>query len=108
MIGKTQTVVNLCSLVRDHAHTYLTVIPDALYDNKVKTFTLTDSVYTFGAPIWPGDFYNMTVYIYSGSTLLEIQTVNLTRILGYPYTANSVAVTSLADPLTKGLFYFDA
>lgn len=99
MIGKTQTVVNSCSLVRDHGHTYITIIPDALYDNKVKTFTITDSNFNFGVPIWPGDFYNMTLYIYSGSILLEKQTLNLTRILGYPYTANSVAVNSLADPL---------
>ena len=99
MIGKFQTVVNKCALQRDHGHTYVTVVPDAAYDNRVKIFRLTDSAYSFKAGIWPGDFYNMTIYIYSGSVLLEKQTMNLTRILGYPYTPNTIAVNSLADPL---------
>jgi len=99
MIGKTTTTVTQCSLLRDHGHTYITVTPDTLYDNKVKIISLTDTVNLFGAPYWPGDFYNMTIYIYSGSTLLEKQTLNLTRILGYPFTLNTVAVNSLADPL---------
>ena len=45
MIGKSTTVVNECSLQRDHGHTYVTVVPDVAYNNKVTIITLTDSVY---------------------------------------------------------------
>jgi hypothetical protein len=30
----------------------------------------------------PGGFYNITAYLYSGKTLVETQTINMTNVLG--------------------------
>ncbi|KAL4456555.1 hypothetical protein ABPG74_000662 [Tetrahymena malaccensis] len=110
MIGKVSTPVSQCSLQRSYGYTYVTVIPDNTYDNSVKIISLTDSniAQLFQTPLLPGNQYNITVYLYANNVLLEHQTINITRILGYQWTINSVKMINHIDALYNNLYYFQS
>lgn len=73
MLGKVSTTITLCELSRTNGYTYVKMIPDTTYDNSVKIVKLSDSVISnlFTAPEYPGNIYNITVELYSGSVFLE-------------------------------------
>ncbi|EAR88802.2 hypothetical protein TTHERM_00262980 (macronuclear) [Tetrahymena thermophila SB210] len=110
IIGKTSTPVSQCNLQRSYGYTYVTVIPDVTYDNSVKIISLSDSniAQLFQTPSLPGNQYNITVFLYANNVLLEHQTINITRILGYAWTVNSVKMINHIDALYNNLYYFQA
>ncbi|KAL4505422.1 hypothetical protein ABPG72_002484 [Tetrahymena utriculariae] len=110
IVGKVSTPVSQCNLQRSYGYTYVTVIPDVTYDNSVKIISLTDSniAQLFQTPSLPGNQYNITVYLYANNVLLEHQTINITRVLGYAWTVNSVKMTNHIDALYNNLYYFQA
>lgn len=61
MVGDVTTIVNLCTLARIDGHTYITLYPDAFYDNTPKVVKLYDTTNAFTVPEWPGGFYNITI-----------------------------------------------
>lgn len=73
MIGKVATTVSLCALTRVQGYTYVTFTVAATYDNTPKMVTIADSTAAnlFITPALPGDHYNMTADLYSGTTLVE-------------------------------------
>lgn len=72
------------------------------------TIADTTAANLFVTPALPGDHYNMTADLYSGTTLVERQNVNLTRILGFSYFQDSVSATTHIDASQLGLFYFES
>lgn len=93
MVGKAKTPIESCELQRNYAETFVTLKPKAnTYDNSVKIIRLSDTQNKnlFGTPRLPGDFYNITVSLYSKQTLLEVHNINITRVLGFPFSPNTV------------------
>lgn len=110
MKGKVVTPVTSCELQRTYGYTYVSLIPDTTYDNTVKIVRLSDNsnANLFTTPSLPGNFYNITCDLYSGGQLLEKQTINITRVLGYSYKVNSVKATTFLDAESTGYFYFES
>lgn len=59
--------VEECRVRFEFGQTFVTVVPSAAYDNSLQIVRLfdTDSDNLFIVPRLPGDFYNITVDIYS-------------------------------------------
>lgn len=78
------------------------------YDHRVKIIRLTDWNYgnprLFTAPMLPGGFYNMTIYLYSGNTLVESQNINLTNVLGVNFAKADIDVKHPMDASTNEIF----
>jgi hypothetical protein len=52
----------------------------------------------FTSPALPGDFYNMTVELYSGANLLlEKQTINISPVYGEYFDIPSIVLQNLKE-----------
>lgn len=54
----------------------------------------------------PGTFYNMSVELYSGNTLVEANTVNLTEVLGVDLAVAPININPSLDASTLSLYSF--
>jgi hypothetical protein len=91
-----------CSLTRVNNDKYVTFQPyeaeSSQYYHQISMVTLENQPVGFTAPQYPGTQYTITVSAYSGSTLVEQATTNLSNVLGYPlYLEPNFDVTTGLD-----------
>lgn len=70
-----------CRLTRSNQATLLDLVP-ASFDSNPKIITASDRTLWFTNPLRPGSFYNLTVSIFDGPTLIEEQAVNISLVAG--------------------------
>ncbi|KAL4505423.1 hypothetical protein ABPG72_002485 [Tetrahymena utriculariae] len=123
--GKFNTPVLKCELMRVRGQTFVNMTFYPLdptnpnykagklpYDNAVKIVRISAKSNNdlFTAPMLPGEIYNITASLYSSNIVIEKQTINVTKIIGYnllKVDAGNNILTSfepIRDSLQLGLF----
>ncbi|KRW99610.1 hypothetical protein PPERSA_03411 [Pseudocohnilembus persalinus] len=110
MIGKTSVDVTDCSLDRIDGQTFATMVPPASSwdDHAVKIIRITfqQQADLFTAPSLPGDFYNISLSMWSGPTLVEKTYTNMTSVLGEYLDVAFIVVDPGLDEETLNMFEF--
>lgn len=99
MLGRTKEDQPLCKQSREGGQTLIKLTPSN-YDQEVKIIQLgsKSSSNWFTAPSLPGDFYNMTVELYSTSNvLLEKQTIDISPVYGEYFDIPSIQLTNILE-----------
>ena len=99
MIGRSKEPQNTCKQSREGGKTLIKVSPEN-YDNDVKIIQLGSILQQnwFTAPQLPGNFYNMTVEIYSSAgVLLEKQTIDISPVYGEYFDIPSIDLQNIKD-----------
>ncbi|EAR88803.2 hypothetical protein TTHERM_00262990 (macronuclear) [Tetrahymena thermophila SB210] len=123
--GKFNTPVLKCELMRVRGQTFVNMtfypldpsnpnykVGKLPYDNTVKIVRISAKSNNdlFTSPMLPGEIYNITASLYSLNTVIEKQTINVTKIIGYSLLKVDVSnniLTSfepIRDSLQLGLF----